>query len=190
MAAVTICSNFGAQENKVFHCFHCFPIYLSWSDGTRGHNLLFWMLNFKAVFSPFTFIKRLFSSSLLSDIRVVSSAYLRLLIFLLAIWIPTCALFSSIQLLSCFWLFETPWTAAHQVPLSLTNSWNLLKHVHWVSDAILLSHPLSSPSPPTSNISQHQGLFQWVSSLHQVAKMLEFQLQHQSFQWIFRTDFL
>ena len=63
-------------------------------------------------------------------------------------------------------------------------------HVHWVSDAIQPSHPLSSPSPPVFNLSQHQGLFQWVSSLHQVAKVLEFQLQHQSFQWIFRTDFL
>ena len=52
------------------------------------------------------------------------------------------------------------------------------------------SHPLSSPFPPTVNLSQHQSLFQWVSSLHQVAKVLEFQLQHQSFQWIFRTDFL
>ena len=62
-------------------------------------------------------------------------------------------------------------------------------HVHWVSDAIQLSHPLSSPSPPVFNLSQHQGLFQWVSSLHQVAKILEFQLQHQAFQWIFRTDF-
>ena len=63
-------------------------------------------------------------------------------------------------------------------------------HVHWVGDAIQPSHSLSSPSPPAFNLSQHQGLFQWVSSLHQVAKVLEFQLQHQSFQWIFRTDFL
>ena len=63
-------------------------------------------------------------------------------------------------------------------------------HVHWVGDAIQPSHPLSSPSPLALNLSQHQGLFQWVSSLHQVAKVLEFQLQHQSFQWIFRTDFL
>ena len=52
------------------------------------------------------------------------------------------------------------------------------------------SHPLSSPSPPAFNLSQKQGLLQSVSSLHQVAKVLEFQLQHQSFQWIFRTDFL
>ena len=63
-------------------------------------------------------------------------------------------------------------------------------HVHRVGDAIQPSHPLSSPSPPAFNLSQHQGLFKWVSSLHQVAEVLEFQLQHQSFQWIFRTDFL
>ena len=63
-------------------------------------------------------------------------------------------------------------------------------HVHWVSDAIQPSHPLSCPSPPAPNLSQHQGLFQWDSSSHQVAKVLECQLQHQSFQWIFRTDFL
>ena len=62
--------------------------------------------------------------------------------------------------------------------------------VHWVSDAIQPSHPLSFPSPPALNVSEHQGLFQWVSSSHQVAKLLEFQLQHQSFQWIFRPDFL
>ena len=63
-------------------------------------------------------------------------------------------------------------------------------HVHWVSDAIQPSHPLSSPSPPTFKLSQHQGLFKWVSSSHQVTKGLEFQLQHQSFQWTPRTDLL
>ena len=63
-------------------------------------------------------------------------------------------------------------------------------HVHRVGDAIQPSHPLLSPSPPAFNLSQHQGLFKWVSSSHQVAKVLEFQLQHQSFQWIFRTNFL
>ena len=63
-------------------------------------------------------------------------------------------------------------------------------HVHWVSDAIQPSYILSSPSPPAFNLSQHQGLFQWISSSHQVAKVLAFQLQHQSFQWIFRADFL
>ena len=54
-------------------------------------------------------------------------------------------------------------------------------HVHWVGNAIQSSHPLSSPYPPAFNISQYQGLFQWVSSLDQVAKVLELQLQHQSF---------
>ena len=63
-------------------------------------------------------------------------------------------------------------------------------HVHWVSDAIQPSHPMSSPSPPTFNLSKHQGLFKWVSSSHQVAKILEFPLHHPSFQWIFRTNFL
>ena len=63
-------------------------------------------------------------------------------------------------------------------------------HVHWVSDVIQPSCPLSSPSPPTFNLSQHPGLFQWGLSLHQVTKVLELQLQHQSFQWIFRVVFL
>ena len=63
-------------------------------------------------------------------------------------------------------------------------------HVHWAGDAIQPSHPLSSPSPLAFNLPQHQGLFQRVSSSHQVTKILEFQLQHQSFQWICRTDFL
>ena len=88
-AAVNICSDFGTQENKLCHCFHCFPIYLSWSDGTRCHDLHFWTLSFKPSFShsSFNFIKRLFSSFSLSAIRVVSSVYLRLLIFLPAILI-------------------------------------------------------------------------------------------------------
>ena len=63
-------------------------------------------------------------------------------------------------------------------------------HVHQVSDAIQPSHPLSSPSPPAFSLSQHQGLFQWVTSSYQVAKVLELQLQHPSFQGIFRTDLL
>ena len=60
-------------------------------------------------------------------------------------------------------------------------------HVQWIGDGIQPSHPLSSPSPPDFKCPQHQGLFQWVSSSHQVAKVLEF--QHQSFQWIFMVDF-
>ena len=95
---------------------------------------------------------------------------------------------SSVQLLSRVWLFGTPWTIARQASLSITNSWSLLKLMS--IESIQPSHPLLSPFPPTFNLSQHQGLFKWVSSSHQVAKVLEFQLQHQSFQWIFRTDFL
>ena len=97
---------------------------------------------------------------------------------------------SSVQSLSRVRLFVTPWTAAHQASLSITNSGSPLKPMHWVGDAIQPSHPLPSPSPPAFNLSQHQGLFQGLSSSHQVAKLLEFQLQHQSFPWIFRTDFL
>ena len=63
-------------------------------------------------------------------------------------------------------------------------------HVHWVGDAIQPSHPLSSPSLPAPNPSQHQGLFPWVNSSHEAAKVLEFQLQHQPFQWTPRTDLL
>ena len=99
--------------------------------------------------------------------------------------------FSSVQSLSRVQLFVTPWIAARQASLSVTNSRSLLKtHVHGASDAIQPSHPLSSPSPPAPNPSEHQGLFQWVNSSHEVAKVLEFQLQHQSFQWTPRSDLL
>ena len=93
MPSVTICSDFGVQENKVCHYFQCFPVYLPWSDGTGCHDIRFWMLSFKPAFSLsfFIFIKRLFSSSLLSAIRVLSYTYLRLLIFYRAILIPACA---------------------------------------------------------------------------------------------------
>ena len=63
-------------------------------------------------------------------------------------------------------------------------------HIHWVSDAIQPSRPLLSPSPPTFNLQKHQNLFQWVSSSKQGPKVSELQFQHQSFQWIFRIDFL
>ena len=101
-AAVTICSDFGVPQNKVSHCFHCFPIYLLFSNGTRCMILVFWTLSFNPTFSlsSFTFIKRLLSS-LLSAIRMVSSACLRLLIFLPAILIPACALSSPAFLLMC-----------------------------------------------------------------------------------------
>ena len=72
----------------------------------------------------------------------------------------------------------------HQLPESTQT------HVHRVGDAVQPSHPLSFPSPPALNLSKPQGLFKWVSSSHQVAKVLELQLQHQTFQWTSRTDLL
>ena len=78
-----------------------------------------------------------------------------------------------------------PGFSVHHTLLELAQT-----HVHRVSDAIQSSHPLSSPVPPDFNLFQHQGLFQGVSFSHQVAEVLEFQLQHQSFQLIFRTDYL
>ena len=79
---------------------------------------------------------------------------------------------------------STPGLPVHHQFLESTQT-----HIYSVGNGIQPSHPLSSP-PPSRNLTQQQGLFQWVSSLHQVAKGLEFQLQHQSFQWIFRTAFL
>ena len=79
---------------------------------------------------------------------------------------------------------STPGLPVHHQLLEFTQT-----HVDWVNNAIQPSHPLSSPSP-AFNLSQHQGLFKRVNSSHRVAKVLEFQLQHQSFQWILRTDFI
>ena len=102
--------------------------------------------------------------------------------------------FSSVQFSSVTQSYPTLWDPMnhsmpglpvhHQLPESTQT------HVHWISDAIQPSRPLLSPSPPAPNPSLHQALFQWASSSHQVAKVLEFQLQHQSFQWTPRTDLL
>ena len=80
---------------------------------------------------------------------------------------------------------STPGLPVHHQLLEFTQT-----HVHQVGDATQPSHPLSSPSPPAFNLSQDQGLFQWVNSSHEVAKVLEFQPQHQYFQWTPRTDLL
>ena len=80
---------------------------------------------------------------------------------------------------------STPGFPVHHQLLEPTQT-----NIHHIGDATQPSYPLLSPSPLTFNLSQHWGLFQWVCSLHQVAKVLGFQLQHQSFQWTFRTDFL
>ena len=97
--------------------------------------------------------------------------------------------FSSVQSLSHVWVFVSPWTAAHQASLSITNSWSLLKLMSiesvMPSNHLILCRSLLLPPSIFPSI---RVFFQWVSSLHQVAKVLELQLQ--SFQWIFRTDFL
>ena len=99
---------------------------------------------------------------------------------------------SSVQLLSHVWVFVTPWTAACQVSLSIINSRSLLRLMSTESvmppNRLILCCLLLLPHSIFSSIRKVSSW--WVSSLHQVAKVLELQLQHQSFQWIFRTDFL
>ena len=134
MAAVTICSHFWAQEEEICHCFHLSPFCLPCSNGTGCHDLscvvfffLIFSLKLALSVSFFTLINRLFSSSSLSAIRVISSAYLRLLIFLQARTMEWVAIsFSNawkwkvkVRLLSRVRLFATPWTAAHQAPPSV-----------------------------------------------------------------------
>ena len=100
MAAGSTRGDFRAQENKIYHCFHCVPIYLPWSDGIRCHGLCFLNVEFKTVFhSSLPLSLRLFSSFSLSAIRVVSSFYLRLLIFLPAVLIPAYASSSLVFLM-------------------------------------------------------------------------------------------
>ena len=96
----------------------------------------------------------------------------------------------TVQSLSHVQLFAAPWTAARQASLSITNSQSLSK-LMFIESVMPSnpSHPLSPPSSPAFSLSQHQGLFKRVSSLHQVARILEFQLQHESFLWI-QIDFL
>ena len=99
--------------------------------------------------------------------------------------------FSSVHSLSRVWFFATPYITARQASLSITNSQSLLKHMS--IESVMPSSHLILCCPPLSscpNPSQHQSLFQWVNSSHEVAKVLEFQLQHQSFQWTPSTDLL
>ena len=112
-------------------------------------------------------------------------AYLIIFIILVSCFVSFCSVAQPCPTLCHPVDYSTPGFSVlhHLLELDLT-------HMYWFSDAIQPFHPLSFPSPPVFNLSRHQGLFQWVGSLHQVAKVLELQLQHQSFQWIFRTDFL
>ena len=100
---------------------------------------------------------------------------------------PPGDLFAVVQSLSHVQFFLTPWTAAPQASLSSTVSWNLLK---FMSTESVMPSSATSFSFFAFSLSQHQGLIQWVCSLHHVAKVLEHQLQHQSLQWLIRVDFL
>ena len=128
------------------------------------------------------FIKMVMSRTL-----VMSSRALHLVLTMVAflsIWIMS----GKVSLQSCPTLcdpmdYSMPGLPVHHQLPEFTQT-----HVHSVRDAIQPSHPLSSPSPPTFNLSQHQGLFKWISSSHQVGKVLELQLQHQSFQWDLLTS--
>ena len=95
----------------------------------------------------------------------------------------------SVQSLSHVWLCDPMDCSMPGLPVRHQLPEFTQTHVHWVNDVIQPSHALSSPSLPAFNPSQHQGLFKWVSSSYQVAKVLEFLLQHQFFQWICRTVF-
>ena len=161
--------------------------------------LVYWMLSFKPAFSlsSFTLIKSLFSSFLLSAIGVVSSVYLRLLIFLLAVLIPACDSsslafyrmysafkFSSVQLLSCVRLFATPWIAACQASLSITISRSSLKLTsfesvmpssHLIPCRPLFSCPQSLPASESFPMSQ---LFSWGGQSIGVSALASFKLNH------------
>ena len=153
MGAITICSDFGTQKNKVSHCF---PIYLPWSDGTECHDLSFLIVELLSqLFHSFTSIKRLFSSSL-SVIRVVSSAYLLLLLLLSHV--------SRVQLCA------TPWTAACQAPvpgilqarilewvaISFSSAWKWKSESEVAQSYLTVCDPMDC-SPPGSYV---HGIFQ------------------------------
>ena len=230
MAEVTICSDLGAPQNQVSHCFLCFPIFAK-VMGPDAMILVFWMLSFKSfLHSPLSCLSG--GSLSLSSIKVVSSAYLRLLIFLPAILIPACAS-SSLAFHIMYTSYKlnkqgdnihpwyTPFPIWNQsvVPCSVLSSVQFSLSV--VSDSMRpheLQHarpPCPSPAPrvypnscpssqwchpaisssiiPFSSCPQSlpaSGLFRWVKSLYEVAKILELQLQHQSFQGTPRTDLL
>ena len=161
------------------------------------------LLHLRRAFGNFSLSQ--YASVLFLDQRWKKHMYLLLWFFLSASWVPkpkptsywrSCTAYHvSLSTWNPYWVngAEVHFSLVTQLCLTLCNPMDCSTpgfpvHHQLLELAIQPSHPLSSPSP-TFNLSQHQELFHWVSSLHQVAKVLEFQLQHQSFQWIFRTDF-
>ena len=175
MTAVTVCSDLEPKK-KTVSLFPLFPhlFAIKWWDRMPWSSFFeCWVL------------RQLFHSLLWPSTR----GSLILLCFLRLGWCHLHVCCCSVTQL-CPTLCN-PCTAAWQASLSFTISWSLLKLIS--IKLVMPSNnfiPCHRPSLPAFNLSQHQGLFQWVSSSHQVAKVLALQLQHQSFQWIFRTDFL
>ena len=127
-------------------------------------------------------VRFMFTAKWFSYVCVCTYIYIYILFFRLFSFIVV------VQSLNHVWLSVTPWIAAHQASQSFTISLSLLKLASiesvMPSNHLILCHPL------LLNFSQHQGLFQWIGFLYQVARVLELQVQHQSFQWVFRVDFL
>ena len=151
IAAVTVRSDCGAKEKKIYHCLQFFPFYLPWSDGTGCMIIDFWMW----------VLSQLFHSPLSPSSRssLVPLHFLALEWYHLHIWSERKWKWSCLIMSDSLWphYCSTPgFPVHHQLP-ELTQT-----HNHWVSDAIQPSHPLSSPSPPAFTLSQHQGLFKWV----------------------------
>ena len=150
-----------------------------------------WFLNNGFLFMPFflyLFIRfPLFGSKSLYILKCLSSSGFKdiyIILMLIILFVVTVQSLSHIWLCHCMDWSILGFPVLHHLPEFAQS------HVHWVSDGIKPPRPLSAPFPPVLNLSQHQSLFQWVSCLHQVAKVLELQLQHQSFQRLFRVDFL
>ena len=148
----------------------------------------FWTQHLPVLIWTVLWVLNWFNMFLLSSTNYPSETliYAYSIMYMLVHW---CILFFIvIQSLSHVWLFAILWTAARQASLSFTISQSLLKLMS-IESVMPSNHILCRPPfPPALNLSQHQGLFWWVSSLHQVAKVLE--LQHQCFQYTFRVDFL
>ena len=185
-----------------FFEFILFVIYsVSWihelmSFATLGNSFNFYLNVFQ--FCHFLFLLRLWLTWVLDPIYSFTDPWgsdfvLLMQVFFFPVQIAWFLFFSlqfSSVIQSCLTLCKhmdcsTPGLPVHHQLSQFTQT-----HVHWVGYAIQPFHTVSSPSPPAFNFSQHQGLIRWVSSSHQVARILEFQLWHQSFQWIFMTDFL
>ena len=185
------------QKYFIVYMYHIFFIHSS-IDGHLGCFPILAIVNSAAVDIGVHMSLSVFVFSGYMPSSMIAGSYV-----VLIRWENWTELWATLSIFSC--IYSVQFSSVAQSFLTLCDPMNCSKpglpvhhklpeftqtHVHRIGDAIQLSHPLSSPSPPAPNPSQHQGLFQWVSSSREVAKVLEFQLQHQSFQWTPRTDLL